>query len=531
MEHLLAIDNGTQSVRALLFDLQGNLVAKSQVPLNAYFSAQPGWVEHPVEGYWSALCAACQALWAQSPVPKSSIKGVAVTTQRGTLINLDRHGQPLRAAMVWLDQRRTEQVPRLSWWWRAGFGLLGVGETIDQVIAQAEANWIAAHQPEIWQRTDKFLLLSGYLNHRLCGQFIDSIGSQVGYLPFDYKGQRWAGAMDWKWQALAPIKRRMLPELVAPGTVMGQISAAAAHDTGIPVGLPLLAAAADKACEVLGAGCLEAHIACLSYGTTATINSTSQRYVEVSPFIPPYPAALPGHYSTEVQIFRGYWMVNWFKEEFGLPEQLRAAEQGVAVETLFEELVDAVPPGSMGLLLQPYWTPGLRHPGPEARGAMIGFSDVHNRAHFYRAILEGLAYALRQGKERIEQRSGVPITELRVSGGGSQSDAAMQLTADVFGLQTARPHVYETSGLGAAIDAAVGLGLHPNFPSAIASMTRIGRVFEPNPQHRQIYDALYTRVYCQMYERLLPLYREIQQITKQAAPAGARAQSGPAQGN
>ncbi len=529
MQHILTIDNGTQSVRALLFDLHGNLVGKAQVPLKGYFSAQPGWVEHPVPEYWSALCAACQALWAQCLVPKDSICAVAVTTQRGTVINLDAQGQPLRPAMVWLDQRRTDQVPRLSWWWRAGFGLLGVADTIEHVIAQAEANWIAAHQPEIWQRTDKFLLLSGYLNYRLCGQFIDSIGSQVGYLPFDYKAQRWAGALDWKWQALAPIKRRMLPELLPVGAVLGKISAAAAQETGIPVGLPLLAAAADKACEVLGAGCLAAHIGCLSYGTTATINSTSQRYVEVSPFIPPYPAALPGHYSTEVQIFRGYWMVNWFKEEFGLHEKLRAAELGVAVETLFDQLVNAVPPGSMGLLLQPYWTPGLRHPGPQARGAMIGFSDVHNRAHIYRAILEGLAYALRQGKERIEQRSGVPITELRVSGGGSQSDAAMQLTADIFGLPTARPHLYETSGLGAAMDAAVGLKLQPDFKTAVAEMTRIGRVFEPNAAHRPIYDALYERVYCQMYERLEPLYREIARISASGAGLGV-APPGPAAG-
>ena len=515
MEHLLAIDNGTQSVRALLFDLQGRLIAKAQEPLKAGFSAQPGWAEYPVIDYWRALCSACQRLWLHCPVPKDSIKGVAVTTQRGTVINLDRHGQPLRAAMLWLDQRRTEQVPSLSWWWRAGFGLLGVNDTIDYFLGQAEANWIAAHEPEVWQRTHKYLLLSGYLNYRLCGDYVDSSGSQVGYLPFDYKRQRWAGALDWKWQALAPIRQRMLPKLLPPGAVLGSISAAAAHDTGIPAGLPLLAAAADKACEVLGAGCLEPHIGCLSYGTTATINTTSERYVEVTSFIPPYPAALPGYYSTEVQIYRGYWMVSWFKEEFGLSEQLRAAEQGVLPEDLFDQLVDAVPPGSMGLLLQPYWSPGLKHPGPEAKGAVIGFSDVHNRAHFYRAILEGLAYALRQGKERIEQRSGVPITALRVSGGGSQSDAAMQLTADVFGLAAARPHVYETSGLGAAINAAVGLGLHRDFASAIGSMTRIGRVFEPNPQHRQIYDELYTRVYCQMYERLLPLYREIQQITTQ----------------
>jgi sugar (pentulose or hexulose) kinase len=164
-------------------------------------------------------------------------------------------------------------------------------------------------------------------------------------------------------------------------------------------------------------------------------------------------------------------------------------------------------------MLQPYWTPGIRVPGREAKGAIIGFGDVHTRAHVYRAILEGLAYALRDGKERIERRSSVPITELRVSGGGSQSDCAMQLTADIFGLPTARPHVYETSALGAAIDAAVGLGLYPDFSSAMAGMTRVGRVFEPVAAHREIYDRLYRQVYRRMYRQLQPLYKEIAGIT------------------
>ncbi len=167
----------------------------------------------------------------------------------------------------------------------------------------------------------------------------------------------------------------------------------------------------------------------------------------------------------------------------------------------------------MGLMLQPYWSPGIKVPGPEAKGAIIGFGDVHTRAHMYRAILEGLAYALREGKERIEKRSGVPITELRISGGGSQSDAAMQLTADIFGLPTSRPHVYETSGLGAAIDAAVGLGLYPDFATAIKAMTRIGKTFYPIAQHQKTYDALYRQVYQKMYARLQPLYLEIQKIT------------------
>jgi sugar (pentulose or hexulose) kinase len=206
-------------------------------------------------------------------------------------------------------------------------------------------------------------------------------------------------------------------------------------------------------------------------------------------------------------------MVNWFKEQFGHHEQSQSQESGVAPEVLFDALVNSVPPGAMGLMLQPYWSPGIKVPGPEAKGAIIGFGDVHTRAHLYRAILEGLAYALREGKERIEKRSGVPITELRVSGGGSQSDAAMQLTADIFGLPTSRPHIYETSGLGAAIDACVGLGLHPDFNSAINAMTRIGKTFDPIAQHHATYDALYRRVYQKMYARLQPLYHDIQQIT------------------
>ena len=509
---ILAIDNGTQSVRAILFDLRGNIVAKAQVHLEAYFSTHPGWAEHDPEDYWQAVCKACQQLWTEPGADKAGVQGVAVTTQRGTVINLDKDGKPLRPAITWLDQRRADAVAPMPWWWRAAFALARAGATIDYFRGEAEINWIKANQPGIWARTDKFLLLSGYLNYRLCGRFVDSAGSQVGYLPFDYKAQTWAGRRDWKWRALA-VAPHMLPELVAPGTRIGAIDAAIAEATGIPAGTPLLAAAADKACEVIGAGCREPHVGCLSYGTTATINTTSARYVEVTPLLPPYPSAIPGAYCTEVQIFRGYWMVNWFKEQFGHHEQARALREDVAPEALFDELVEAVPPGAMGLMLQPYWTPGIRVPGPEAKGAIIGFGDVHTRAHVYRAILEGLAYALREGKERTERRSGVKITELRVSGGGSQSDAAMQLTADIFGLPTARPHVYETSGLGAAIDAAVGLGLYPDFDSAIGAMTRIGRVFEPIAANHAIYERLYRRVYQKMYARLQPMYAEIAAIT------------------
>ncbi|NDJ76026.1 MAG: carbohydrate kinase [Chloroflexi bacterium] len=512
---ILALDNGTQSVRALLFDLRGNLVDKARVAIEPYFSHHPGWAEQRPEYFWESLCTACHRLWKQTNIPQAAIKGVALTTQRATVLNLDRDGQPLRPAITWLDQRRTEGQPPLGGLWGLLFRLVRMADTVAYFQAEAEANWIRGHQPDIWERTHKYLLLSGYLTHRLTGRYVDSIGCQVGYIPFDYKRLRWAAPNDWKWDAV-PMPREILPKLVPPTKPLGEITRAAADATGIPAGLPLTAAAADKACEVLGSGCLEPHVGGLSYGTTATINTTHSKYIEVIPLIPPYPAAVPGAHSLEIQIYRGYWMVSWFKQEFGDREMRLAREWDVEPEALLDELVQQAPPGSMGLVLQPYWSPGVKVPGPEARGAIIGFSDVHTRAHVYRAILEGLAYALREGKERSERRSGIPITELRVSGGGSQSDAAMQLTADIFGLPAARPHTYETSGLGAAVDAAVGLGLHPDFRTAIREMTRVGRVFEPDIATHAIYDELFHTVYKRMYGRLRPLYQVLHNILRTA---------------
>jgi sugar (pentulose or hexulose) kinase len=511
-DHILAIDVGTQSVRALLFDLRGNLTHKVRIPIEAYFSRRPGWAEQAPDYYWEILCAACQQLWQETDVPKEAVAGVALTAQRSTVVNVDREGRPLRPAIVWTDQRRTEGLPPVSGLWGIAFWLTGMRDTVAYLQAEAEANWIRTHQPEIWQQTHKYLFLSGYLTYKLVGRFVDSVGCQVGYVPFDYKRLTWSKKSDWKWQAV-PMDEELLPDLVPPTEPLGEITPQAAEATGIPAGRPLIAAAADKACEVLGAGSLEPHIACLSYGTTATVNTTSRRYVEVVPLIPPYPSAVSDAYNLEIQIYRGYWMVTWFKREFGLREKQLAEEQGCAPEDLFDELVDEVPPGSMGLTLQPYWSPGLKSPGPEAKGAIIGFSDVHTRAHIYRAILEGLAYALREGLERTQRRLKVEATEVRVSGGGSQSNAAMQITADVFNLPARRPHTYETSGLGAAMDAAVGLGFHANFAAAVTEMTRVSRTFEPRPAAHRIYEGLYQRVYKKLYPKLKPLYEEIRRIT------------------
>lgn len=509
---ILTIDNGTQSVRALIFDLQGNLLHKSQVYFEPYISLKPGWAEQDPDVFWAAICAACQQLWAANEIDKERIAGVGLTTQRATVVNVGKDGRPLRPAILWLDQRRTEGLKPVGGLWGLGFTLARMKETAVYLQSEVEANWINKHQPEIWAKTHKYLYLSGYLTHKLTGRYADSVGCQVGYMPFDYKAQNWSKSWDWKWQVVN-VPRSYLPELVQPTERLGAITAAAAEATGIPAGLPLIAAAADKACEVIGSGALAPNIAALSFGTTATINTTHKKYVEVIPLLPPYPSAVPHAYNLEFQVFRGFWMVTWFRQEFGLREEQLASERGLPTEELFDHLVADVPPGSMGLMLQPFWSPGLRVPGPEAKGAIIGWGDVHTRGHFYRAILEGIVYALREGKERTEKRSNVAITELRAAGGGSQSDAAMQITADVFGLPASRPHVYEASGLGAAIDVAVGLGLHGDFDTAVSAMTRVGDTFEPNAANHRLYNDLYHGVYKKMYKNLKPLYETIRDVT------------------
>lgn len=508
---LLSIDQGTQSVRAMVFDTTGNLVAKSQIKITPYYSRKPGWAEQDVDYFWDNLCRACQQLWRDHPEVKSRISAASITCQRSSVVCLDAQKQPLRPAIIWLDRRRTKDYPKLPSWLRIAGRLIG-GETIPHFQGKAECNWLAVDEPELWQKTAHYVLLSGYLTWRLTGNLVDSVASQVGYLPFDFKRQQWAKPTDPKWRMLR-VTREQLPELVPAAALLGNITHAAAADTRLPEGMPLYSAGADKACEVLGSGVLEPSTACLSYGTTATFNTCNTRYVEPMTLVPAYPAAIPNYHNTEVIVQRGYWMVNWFKREFAQIEVMEAEHKGVAPESLFDDLLRQSPPGALGLTLQPFWNPGVRIPGPEAKGAIIGFGDVHTRAHLYRAIIEGISYALLEGMQRVQKRNKIDIKRLRVSGGGSQSDEVMQITADIFNLPVERPHTFETSGLGAAINAAVGAGIYPDHQTAISAMTRVGDTFLPREDAAHIYHSLYQHVYRPLYAKLAPLYRHIRRIT------------------
>jgi len=511
-ELILSIDFGTQSVRAVLIDLAGNVLQLAKSEIEPYFSVAAGWAEQHPEYFRDKMFENLRKLFSETELEKERIKAVTITTQRSTLINVDGEGNSLRPAISWLDQRLSAVGRYPGTLMQLALRAVGMREAVMYTIKQGECNWLMQNTPEIWEKTSKYLLLSGYLTWVLTGEYRDYVGCTVGYLPFDYRKQQWADKSHMNYK-MFPVERDKLPDIVRPSEVLGYISKEASEESGIPVGLPLIAAAADKACEVLGSGVSTPDVACLSYGTTATVQTTHKTYHEVVPFFPSYPSAIPNCYNTEVQIYRGYWMISWFKKEFGLKEIQMAEQTGRNPETFFDALVDEVPAGSMGLMLQPYWSPGLKVPGTEAKGAIIGFGDVHTRAHVYRAILEGLTYSLKDGLNRTVKRTRVPVHTVVVSGGGSQSRQAMQMTADIFNLNTFRPHTYETSALGAAINAAVGMKYFDDYSLAINSMTRRGEQFIPDTHNVEIYRELYDKVYSRMYRQLQPLYEHIREVT------------------
>jgi sugar (pentulose or hexulose) kinase len=289
------------------------------------------------------------------------------------------------------------------------------------------------------------------------------------------------------------------------GKLLGQISVEAAEHTGLPVGLPLISAGADKACEVMGAGCVSPWQGALSFGTTATYNTISHKYISLNPPMPPYPAVIPHHYCLESQIPQGFALVNYFQQQIA-PNEIAAAQQdGRDWLAVLEQWLAQTPAGANGLM----WQPGLsvQASGESvSKGSILGLNPQHTKADWYRALVEGLLFALKDGQAHVAQCTKQQITTLFAAGGGSQSDAVMQTAADIFAMPINRPHTSETSGLGAAMCAAVGMRIYPDFQSAVRAMSRVDKVFYPNVARADFYQRLYQYVYKPWTKNLAELY-------------------------
>lgn len=503
---ILTFDMGTQSARAMLIDPTGTIIMKEQKRYEKpYFSKEPGWAEQDPLFYWDSLCEVSRRLRDAAGERWGDILAVTVTAIRDTCVCVDENGVPLRDAILWVDSREAHGLPPISPAAKAAFAAVGMYESVKLQRKCSACNWIKMNEPELWKRTYKFLMLPNFLTYRLTGSFVGSCADLIGHIPFDSKARRWMKLHNLK-RCIFDIEPEKLYSVVEPGEMLGRITAAAAEATGIPEGMEVIATGSDKGCETLGLSCSTSDKAALSFGTTCTVEFTTDRYMEPLPFIPAYPAVMRGHYNPEVQIYRGYWLISWFKKEFAAKEMEEAKALGISAEELLNQRLQEVPPGCQGLVFQPYFTPGIVM--PKARGAVIGFSDVHTRIHIYRAIIEGINFALMDGLKTMEKRGGHTVRELYVAGGGAQSDEICQITANMFGLPVHRIQTHEASGLGSSIVAFAAKGVFPSVQAAVDGMVHVTEVFEPNLEEHKIYDRLYSEVFTKVFPKLLPLYKK-----------------------
>lgn len=510
---ILSIDIGTQSTRAMAFNEKGQLVCQARALTPPYLTPQPGWAELPARVPWETLCQVTRDLVDQLGDRVSLLQACAVTAQRDNLLAVDEQGEGLYNWILWMDQRRTPEAAEQAWRTWRGMDRLALyfkRSLLTLALTRSKFNWLKFHQPEVWKRAHRFLTMGGYITYRLTGQFHDSLGMQSGVLPFEVKKQAYyrLGVIH---RAVGVTPDRLAHPLFKPGQCMGKLTAQAALETGLPEGLPIIAAGGDKQSETLGAGGCPDKVAVISYGTMASLTLTTARCIRDSKFtFYTFPATLADHFCEEFLVDRGYWLVNWFCQQYAregtfppfLEEMNRQAEQ--------------IPPGSNGLFVFPFWTPHYVL-YPEARGGILGFTDDHEPAHLYRAILESLAYTLRWGLAFLERRAKIRVEALHVVGGGSRSPVALQLTADVFNRPVVSLKLQEAGGVGAAIPAALYAGFFKDEESALAAFTEIEAIYQPQPQAVAAYEKLYQSVYLHFYQRNLPLFRRLAQ-NRQAFP-------------
>ena len=511
---ILTFDLGTQSMRALLIDKAGETVLSAQVKYASPClpSDIRGRAEQEPDFYYDRLCEASRLLKEKDALGRfKDIIAVTITCIRDTVLILDKDHKPLRNIIVWMDERRAKGDPKPPVLHKILFASVGMTETIKLLYKNAFCNWIMEEEPELWERTDKFVMLPSYMNYKLTGELRDGAANQVGHIPFDYRNRRWMKKGLSKCVADIPFEK--LVDLVESPGVVGHINSETAERAGIPEGLPLIATATDKACEALGLSVMTEDKAAISLGTASTIQFCSPHYFEPSPFLPSYPSVMPGYYNGEYQLYRGYWILTWFIRNFCDKEIREAQEKGVSVESILDGMLDSVPAGSGGLVMTPHLSPGNNN--PFAKGVIMGLSDFHDKAYMYRAIIEGIDLELYHAMRRMESRSGQHIKELYIAGGGSVSDSVVQICCDVFGLPVKRIQTHEASGIGSSMAAFVTMGEFSSYADAARSMVHDKDVFTPNAENHAVYMQMYEEVYKYIEKNNTKLFKRLRKFGKE----------------
>ncbi|MCR5490957.1 MAG: FGGY-family carbohydrate kinase [Bacilli bacterium] len=503
---VMTFDFGTQSVRASIYDAQGNcLIAEKEPYRPAYFATKPWYAEQDPEYYFQCLCSCTKRISEKKPELIDQVEAITMTCFRDSAVLLDKDNKVLRPMILWLDQRMAKCEEKLPFISRLAFALVGKTGTIEINRRRTMANWVRENEPEIWDKCAKYVAISTYFIYRLTGELVDCPSDFTGHYPLDYKKREWYKEPTKHLQGqVFGVRKDQLCKLVPGEALLGEISEEAAKLTGLKAGMKMYAAGSDKSCETLGTGVTDETYCSISLGTACTVETTSKKFISPAPFLPAYPNVLPDRYNVDIQIYRGFWMINWFLSQFAGVDIEDVALADINPQEYNEKLHE-VPPGSSGLIVQPFWGSNLDK--PETKGLIIGFSDSVTKEHVYRAIIEGITYELREAKERFEKSIGHKFEAVRIAGGGARSPEICQIIANILGTRVEKVQTIETSSLGAAMSGFLSIKKYASPEEAVKAMVRKGDSYEPDPKEQAVYDELYENVYKKLYPKLKDTYK------------------------
>ena len=485
--YCLGIDVGTGGTRAVLIDGAGRIIASETIEHIAFASPQTGWAEQDPDDWWRASVAAIRAVLLQENISSDSIRAVGLSGQMHGAVLLDEHDQVLRPSIIWCDQRSDVQCRQLT-------EQLGASRLIELTCNPAltgftlpKVLWVKDHEPENFRRIQSLLLPKDYVRLRLTGDKATDVADASGTLLLDVAARRWSSEM----LDAAGINATVLPRLFESQEITGSISKQAAELTGLPPGTPVVAGAGDQAAGAVGMGIVKPGSVSATIGTSGVVfAATNNPALDPKGRVHTFCHAIPNRWHV-MGVTQGAGLsLRWFRDQFG----------GESYEHLTTE-AENVPAGANNLLWAPYLM-GERTPhlDPNARAALVGLTASHTRAHIIRAILEGVAFSLRDSFE-IFREMNVPVESIRLGGGGARSKLWRQIQADVYGHPVDIVQAEEGAAYGAALLAGVGGNLWESVDGACANVVRvIGRI-PPDLAAVKVLEPLY-RSYRALYPAL-----------------------------
>jgi xylulokinase len=482
----LGIDVSTTGSKALLINDQGQVVATA-VHEHTISTPKPLWSEQNPLEWWEASVKSIRQVLTQAGAKGEDVKAVGLTGQMHGLVMLDKAGTILRPAILWNDQRTAEECEEMTN--LLGFeNLLAIsGNKALTGFTAPKILWVRKHEPDVYAKTSHILLPKDYIRYQLTGEYAVDKADGAGMLLFDLKKRAWSAEI---LNALQ-IPESWLPESFEGPEITGVITPGAAEITGLKAGTPVVGGGGDQAAQAVGVGAITPGIVALTLGTSGVVfASTPSPLIEPRGLLHAFCHSVPETWHFMGVMLSAAGSLRWYRDTLA---------PGMNYDDLLAPAVD-IPAGCEGLLFLPYLT-GERtpHPDPLARGAFIGLTVRHTRAHMTRAVLEGVSFGLRDSMELIKKAGLGQISQVRVSGGGAKSPLWRQMLSDVLDSELVTVNTTEGAAFGAALLAGVGAGAWKSVAESCNATVRTLASTSPNPVQVSIYDEYY-----QQYTALYP---------------------------